>query len=239
MRRMQRLAALAIAACAATSALAQETPPDLRDLVGARGAGGETALTSRGFVNVGGRTGDDRKWTYWWNARRGLCLSVATVNGRYEAITVSPASDCRPRPVTLPGPVGPPIPNRPPPATTLPGPVGPPVANGRSEDIRFERGASTARRNGNIRGYETVTYRLEARAGQPMTVALQSSNRSGYFNITSPGAREALFNGAIGGARYQGRAPASGVYRVEVYLMRNAARRGESMRYTLDVALRR
>jgi len=82
-------------ALASGPAAAQATPPDLRDLVGARAAGGETALMSRGYVNVGGQTGDDRKWTYWWNADRGVCLSVATVNGRYDSIVSTPAPDCR------------------------------------------------------------------------------------------------------------------------------------------------
>lgn len=85
----------ALAALLATPALAQDTPPDVRDLVGARGAGGETQLQARGYVNVGVQTGADRKWTYWWNERRGACLSVATVNGRYDSIVATPAADCR------------------------------------------------------------------------------------------------------------------------------------------------
>jgi hypothetical protein len=79
----------------AGQAAAQVTPSDVRDLVGARGSSGESELAARGYVNVGGQTGDDRKWTYWWNDRRGVCLSVATVNGRYDSIVSSPAPDCR------------------------------------------------------------------------------------------------------------------------------------------------
>ena len=92
------------------AASAQSTPSDVRDLVGARGSSGETALTNRGYVNVGGETGDDRSWTYWWNERRGVCLSVATMNGRYDSIVSTPSPDCRrSRPTTLPGPVGGPV----------------------------------------------------------------------------------------------------------------------------------
>lgn len=88
--------AAALAACSfAVSARAQVTPSDVRDLVGVRGASGESELASRGYVNVGGRTGDDRKWTYWWNERRGVCLSVSTANGRYDSIVSTPAADCR------------------------------------------------------------------------------------------------------------------------------------------------
>ena len=177
---------------------------------------------------------------------------MATVNGRYDAITTTPAPDCRRgaattlpgptggpvggRPTTLPGPVGGPVGGH---ATTLPGPTGGPVASGRTETLRFARGASSASRRGSVSGYETVTYLLDVRAGQRVSVDMRASNRSAYFNITAPGAREAMFNGSIGGARYAGVVPSSGTYRIEVYLMRNAARRGESAEYTLNVSARR
>lgn len=216
------------------AASAQSTPSDVRDLVGARGSSGETALTNRGYVNVGGETGDDRTWTYWWNERRGVCLSVATRNGRYDSIVATPAPDCRrSRPTTLPGPVGGPVHSGQP--TTLPGPVGGPVASGRTETIRFARGASSATRQGAVSGYETVTYLVDLRAGQTLTVAMRTSNRSSYFNVSAPGANQALFIGSTSGNRYQGRTTASGTYKIEVYLMRNAARRGERANYTLTV----
>ncbi len=79
----------------ATGAHAQVTPSDVQDLVGARAPGGESELASRGYVNVGGRKGDDRAWTFWWNDRRGVCLSVTTREGRYESIVATPAADCR------------------------------------------------------------------------------------------------------------------------------------------------
>lgn len=222
---MQKLAAPTITMtlfglALAGPAAAQNTPPDLRDLVGARAAGAESALAARGYVNVGGQTGDDRRWSNWWSERRKACITVATVNGRFDSIVTSPAPDCRPRP------------------TTLPGPVGGPVASGRTEEIRFNRGASSATRRGAIKGYETMTYLVELRSGQSLTVSLESSSRSGYFNITAPRADQALFNGSVSGSRYRGRVASSGRYKIEVYLMRNAARRGEQARYTLDVAAR-
>lgn len=72
-----------------------QTPPDVADLVGARGAGGEAQLQARGYRFVRVETGDDRKWSYWWNPQRRQCLSVATYDGRYQSITNSPAPDCR------------------------------------------------------------------------------------------------------------------------------------------------
>lgn len=79
----------------ASPVLAQVTPSDVRDLVGARAAGGESELASRGYVNVGGQKSDDRSYTYWWKDSSGVCLSVATVNGRYDSIVSTPAPDCR------------------------------------------------------------------------------------------------------------------------------------------------
>ncbi|MNH49328.1 hypothetical protein D3C85_596960 [compost metagenome] len=143
---------------------------------------------------------------------------------RYDSIVSGPAADCRRSGGDRP--------------STLPGPVGGPVANGPSETIQFARGASSATRRATITGYETRTYLLNLRAGQRLTVGMQTSNRSSYFNVTAPGAHEALFNGSTGGSSYAGRTQASGVYKIEVYLMRNAARRGENARYTLTVGAR-
>ncbi|MGK6355143.1 hypothetical protein ACMGDH_07930 [Sphingomonas sp. DT-207] len=87
------------------SAASAQTPPELRDLIGARAASAETAIQSRGYVNVRAETGDDRVWTYWWNQRTRTCVTVATVNGRYDSITTSPAPDCRQQGRPLPAPV--------------------------------------------------------------------------------------------------------------------------------------
>lgn len=72
-----------------------QTPSDIRDLVGARASGGETQMEARGYSYIGTETDDDRKWTYWWNPRSETCVTIATVDGRYDAITTSPAPDCR------------------------------------------------------------------------------------------------------------------------------------------------
>jgi len=221
--------------CAPFAASAQSTPSDVRDLVGARGSSGEAELIRRGYVNAGGQTGDDRVWTNWWNARRGVCLSVVTMNGRYDSIVTAPSPDCRRRPTTLPGPVGGPVPDGRP--TTLPGPTGGPVNDARSETVRFARGATSAVRQGTITGYQSVTYLVDLRAGQMLDVDMRTSNRSSYFNITAPNASSALFVGSdSAGNGYRGRTAVSGAYRIDVYLMRNAARRGESARYTLTIA---
>jgi hypothetical protein len=57
---------------------------DLQDLVGARGAGGETALQSRGYNHVAGS-----KWSNGWH-----CVTVHTSNGHYQSIVDTPMARC-------------------------------------------------------------------------------------------------------------------------------------------------
>lgn len=71
-----------------------QAPGNVSDLVGARAAGGESELESRGFTHIKTDEGDDRKWGYWWNGSRKQCLSVATMDGRFNSITETPSSDC-------------------------------------------------------------------------------------------------------------------------------------------------
>lgn len=88
-----------IGACVATTlimptAATSATPGDVRDLVGARGPGGEDALQQRGYTHIKTEKGDDRAWSYWWNASRKQCLSIVVMDGRFDTITDSPAVDC-------------------------------------------------------------------------------------------------------------------------------------------------
>lgn len=94
MIRKRLLAGIACGCLLAISALAQDTPSDISDLVGARGAGGETQLRNRGYSLVKTQPSDDRVYTTWWNSRTNTCIQVATVNGRYDSITKTLAADC-------------------------------------------------------------------------------------------------------------------------------------------------
>jgi hypothetical protein len=88
-----RMSAMAFMATMAATSVAQ-TPADLSDLVGARGAGGETQLEARGYRNVMTNTVRDTKFSFWWSERRRQCVSVATSEGRYDAIAVVPPANC-------------------------------------------------------------------------------------------------------------------------------------------------
>lgn len=78
---------------AASPAVAQST--GLEELVGARAGQAEGEVIRRGYRNVGGQQGDDRRYSYWWSATRRQCVTIATMDGRYASITASPAPDCR------------------------------------------------------------------------------------------------------------------------------------------------
>lgn len=107
----------------------------------------------------------------------------------------------------------------------------------RTERVAFARGASSKSIVGTIRGDNSVSYIVSARAGQRLTVSLRTSNRSNYFNVWAPGADTALYNETTG-APFSGTLPADGDYRIQVYLMRNAARRNERANYTLNLSVR-
>ncbi|WP_165321954.1 hypothetical protein [Rhizorhabdus phycosphaerae] len=107
----------------------------------------------------------------------------------------------------------------------------------RTVPVIFSGGATRQVIHGTIRGYDVIDYSLRAAAGQTLSVRFSTSNRSSYFNVGVQGAPEALFNGAISGNRFSSVLAANGTYAVRVYLMRNAARRNETARYTLTLGL--
>lgn len=107
-----------------------------------------------------------------------------------------------------------------------------------SRPVQFAKGTSAATIKGVIKGDATLDYTLRAKAGQTMRVALKSSNGSNYFNVLPPGSNDvAIFVGSTGGNAWTGALPADGEYRIRVYLMRSAARRGESASYTLTIGI--
>lgn len=114
---------------------------------------------------------------------------------------------------------------------------GPPAA--RKERLQFAKGASAATVKGRVKGDADVDYLVRAAAGQTLAVTIKASNPQNYFNVLAPGtglANPAMFVGT-GGGTFKAVLPVDGDYAVRVYLMRPAARRGESSQYTLTVAV--
>jgi hypothetical protein len=114
------------------------------------------------------------------------------------------------------------------------------AVDSRDERVQFAPGTSGTTIKETITGYQTVNYKLVAKAGQTMVVELKTDNGANYFNIFAPGkgpGDEAMFIGSTSGGRYEGMLPEDGEYTVQVYLMRSAARRDERANYTLSVGI--
>jgi hypothetical protein len=107
----------------------------------------------------------------------------------------------------------------------------------RSQTVQFAKGATSAQLRGSIKGDAGVDYRIDARAGQTLSVAMKASNASTYFNINPPGSEVAMFVGSTSGSEATVMLPADGIYVVRAYLMRNAARRNEASTFTLTVGV--
>lgn len=106
----------------------------------------------------------------------------------------------------------------------------------RTERVQFAKGATSAHVNGTITGYQTVDYMLGASKGQHMNVSLATKHTATYFNILAPGETEvAFFNGSMSENQFEGVLPATGDYKIRVYMMRSAARRNEVANYRLEM----
>ncbi|MDS4014230.1 MAG: hypothetical protein RKP46_07705 [Candidatus Accumulibacter sp.] len=114
----------------------------------------------------------------------------------------------------------------------------PASADIRTQPVQFKAGTTSATIKGKLKGDQTVDYTLRARAGQTMSVSFSPSNDAAYFNVLPPGSTgEAIFIGSTSGNEWTGTLSADGEYKLRTYLMRSAARRNESVSYTLTVAI--
>lgn len=69
-------------------------PPVAKDLVGARAAGAETALETRGLKFARGETIGMAKVNYWKELGTGGCVAVRTENGKIASALYAPPSKC-------------------------------------------------------------------------------------------------------------------------------------------------
>ena len=67
MVRRQRWVCAVMTTLLGMAAAQAQTAPDLQDLVGARGAGGETQMQARGYQLVRATQVRDQSWTFWWS----------------------------------------------------------------------------------------------------------------------------------------------------------------------------
>ncbi|MGB2816866.1 MAG: hypothetical protein WBC37_06560 [Burkholderiaceae bacterium] len=123
-------------------------------------------------------------------------------------------------------------------ALVVAGPIAAAADSIASKPLQFAQGTSSATVKGSIKGDQAIDYKLRAKAGQTMSVALKTSNASNYFNVLPPGSKDvAIFIGSNEGNEWTGALPADGEYTIRLFLMRNAARRNETANYTLTVGI--
>jgi hypothetical protein len=122
-------------------------------------------------------------------------------------------------------------------AISLPAGVGLAQTAIESQRVTFRAGVDSTLLKGQLKGNQTVDYKLRAGAGQTLTVELKGSNPQNDFNVMAAGTDTALFIGSSSGNRFHGPLPSDGDVRVRVYLMRPAARRNETSTYSLKVGI--
>lgn len=103
--------------------------------------------------------------------------------------------------------------------------------------IQFAAGTTGTSLDGQIKGTEIVDYLIGAAAGQRLKIDFSTDNLSAYFNLLPDSDPTALHIGSVSGNSYDGTLLNSGDYRIRVYLMRNAARRGEVANYTIALSI--
>lgn len=107
-----------------------------------------------------------------------------------------------------------------------------------TKQMHFKKDSSSAVIKESVKGYDTVLYKLGAKAGQKMHVSIDSKHAN--FNLYAPGkglGDQAVFVGEPT-IPYDGVLPVNGTYTIAVYLMRNEARRGTNTSYTLHVGIK-
>lgn len=96
MNRSMRFSLVLAAVFAGAGMLtAQEPVAPLRDLVGAKGAGGENEMQNRGYKLANSGKAGDSSFTYWREPMSNRCVAVRTTDGRYASITYTGDADCK------------------------------------------------------------------------------------------------------------------------------------------------
>ena len=103
----------------------------------------------------------------------------------------------------------------------------------KTQRVKFKAGSISSTINGAVKGYDTASFVLGAKAGQVMSVLFSADNNACYFNVIEPGADSAVHRGEVDGNEYAANLRLSGDYRAEVFLMRSEARRGKTCKFKI------
>jgi len=107
--------------------------------------------------------------------------------------------------------------------------------------VNFLQGSPHTTLTGQFQGYNDVQYRIYAKKGQILKFNINSLGNLAYINIfapgTKPGKDNALLIGSTVGFKGELILPTDGDYIIQVYQMRNSARKNKTVKYNLDLEL--
>lgn len=111
------------------------------------------------------------------------------------------------------------------------------LAKNIEQKVNFLQGSTHTTLTGKFQGYDDVRYRVYAKNGQALKFNINSLGNLAYVNIFAPGKDNALLIGSTVGSKGELTLPVDGDYIVQVYQMRNSARKNKTVKYSLDVEL--
>jgi membrane-bound inhibitor of C-type lysozyme len=104
--------------------------------------------------------------------------------------------------------------------------------------ISFAPDKASASVSGTVKGYEAQQHVVQVRAGQTLRIDFKGARRTLYYNVSQAGREGLLRNGSSETANpWSTTASSDGDYLIDVYFMRNEARRDVSSTYTLTATI--
>ncbi|MFV5363675.1 DNA breaking-rejoining protein [Acinetobacter oleivorans] len=115
------------------------------------------------------------------------------------------------------------------------------LAKNIEQKVNFLQGSTHLTLTGKFQGYDDVRYRISAKNGQILRFNINSLGNLAYVNIFAPGKKpgkdNALLIGSTVGFKGELTLPVDGDYIIQVYQMRNSARKNKTVKYGLDIEL--
>jgi len=115
------------------------------------------------------------------------------------------------------------------------------LAKNVEQKVNFLQGSTHTTLTGKFQGYDDVRYRISAKNGQILRFNINSLGNLAYVNIFAPGKKpgkdNALLIGSTVGFKGELTLPVDGDYIIQVYQMRNSARKNKTVKYGLDIEL--
>ncbi len=107
--------------------------------------------------------------------------------------------------------------------------------------VNFLKGSDQTTLTGKFQGYDDVRYRVFAKSGQVLKFNINSYSNLAYINVFAPGKKpgkdKALLVGSTMGSSGELVLPVDGDYIIQVYQMRNSARKNRTVSFSLDLQI--